>query len=212
MRPLHLLPCLAAACILAAPMSTPLAAQEAQPRIAVLVPERIIEKSARAHKLFSELDSLKKTLQERLNAKGAEIQKLNGQLQSPSISDAGKETIQKQLRDLDFDAKKLQEDSQQEMQRSQQRVIGQFENEIRPLVEALAKEQKVQLVMNAQPGMFFWADEAYMVGFSDEIAKRYDAKFANAPLAPAAAPKPAAPAKPAVPAKPAAPKAVLPTN
>jgi Skp family chaperone for outer membrane proteins len=199
-------------------MAAPLPAQETAPRIGVLVPERVISQSARGHKLFAELDTLKKTLQEKLDGKVSEIQKLNAQLQSPSISESGKETIQKQMRDLDFEGKKLQEDSQQELQKTQQKVINQFEREIRPLVEDLAKEQKLQAVMNFQPGLFFYADEAWMLAFSDEIAKRYDAKFGpGAPIdsKPAAPKAPAGAAKPAAPKtapKPAAPKTIQPAS
>lgn len=208
MRPLNLLPSLAAACILAAPMTAPLAAQDTQPRIGMLVPERIISDSARGRRLFSELDNLKKTLQERLDAKGAEIQKLNVQLQSSSISEAGKEAIQKQLRDLDFEGKKLQDDSQQEMQRTQAKVVNQFQRELQPLVEELAKEQKLQLVLQYQPGLVAFAENSWLLAFSDEIAKRYDAKYGpNAPIDDkSAAPKPAAPKPAALAPKPAAPK------
>ena len=205
MRPLLSLICLTAACSLTA--------QDIQPRIGVLWPDRIIEKTTRGTKLFSELDTLKKTLSDRIQAKRAEIQKLASQMQSPSISEAGKEAIQKQLRDLDFEDKKLQEDSQNEYQRTQQRVVNQFQSEILPLVEALAKEQKLQLVLTYQPGLVAYADQTWIVAFSDEVGKRYDAKFDGKGTAPAAKPagpaaKPGAPAaKPSAPAaKPAAPK------
>jgi Skp family chaperone for outer membrane proteins len=202
MRPLHSLLCLTAA--------ISLSAQDTAPRIGMMVPERIIASSAHARKLFAELDNLKKTLDERLQAKSAEIQKVSSQLQSPSISEAGKETLQKQLRDLDFENKKLQDDAQIEFQKTQQRVVGQFQREVSPIVDALAKEQKLQLVLQYQPGLVAYADQAWLLSFSDEIAKRYDAKFETggagaapkAPAAkPAAAPKPAA--KPPVPVVPA---------
>ncbi len=152
----------------------------------------------RGRKLFSELDALKKSLGEKIQAKGAEIQKLSSQLQSPSISEAGKENIQKQLRDLDFEGKKLQEDSQNEYQKTQQRVVNQFQQELAPLVDELAKEKKLQLVLTYQPGMVAYADPEWIVAFSDEIAKRYDAKYeSKAPGAPAAAPKAAPAPKPA---------------
>ena len=187
MRPLHSLLCLTAACTLSA--------QEVAPRIGMLVPDRIIEKTVRGRKLFSELEGLKKTLGDKIQAKRAEIQKLGSQLQSPSISEAGKESIQKQLRDLDFEDKKLQDDSQAEYQKTQSRVVTQFQQEISPLVDELAKEQKLQLVLTFQPGLVAYADPTWIVAFSDEVAKRYDAKFPGG--APATA-KPAAPgAKPA---------------
>jgi Skp family chaperone for outer membrane proteins len=190
MRPLHSLLCLTAV--------VGLAAQDVQPRIGILVPDRVIEKTVRGRKLFSELDALKKSLGEKIQAKGAEIQKLSSQLQSPSISEAGKENIQKQLRDLDFEGKKLQEDSQNEYQKTQQRVVNQFQQELAPLVDELAKEKKLQLVLTYQPGMVAYADPEWIVAFSDEIAKRYDAKYeSKAPGAPAAAPKAAPAPKPA---------------
>jgi Skp family chaperone for outer membrane proteins len=181
-----------------------LAAQEAAPRIAVLVPERIVETTARGKKLFSELDTLKKTLGDRIQAKRGEIQKLSGQLQSPSMSEAGKENIQKQLRDLDFEEKKLQDDSQMEFQRAQQRIVTQFQNELGPMVEGLAKEQKLQMVLTYQPGLVAYMDQAWGLAFTDEVGRRYDAKYGAGAPAPAAKPA-AAPGKPA--AKPGAPKA-----
>jgi Skp family chaperone for outer membrane proteins len=197
MRPLSTLLCLAVACCT-------LAAQDSIPKVGMLVPDRIIENTARGRKLFSELDTLKKTLNERIQAKRGEIQKLSGQLQSPSISESGKETLQRQLRDLDFEEKKLQDDSQAEYQKTQQRVFGQFQQELAPLVDQLAKEQKLQLVLTYQPGLVAYADQAWVLAFTDEVGRRYDAKFAAAGAAPApaapAAPKPAAPkpgAKPA---------------
>ena len=145
MRPLRMLLCLTAAFALTA--------QDTQPRIGMLVPDRVVESSARGRKLFTELDTLKKTLSDKLQAKGNEIQKLSSQLQSPSMSETGKETLQKQLRDLDFENKKLQEDSQAEFQKTQQRIVTQFQKELAPFVDALAKEEKLQLVLQYQPGL-----------------------------------------------------------
>jgi Skp family chaperone for outer membrane proteins len=165
----------------------------------MLAAERIIDRSTRAHKLFSEREALGKTLNDRLQAKRAEIQKVASQLQSPSISEPGKENLQKQLRDLDFEEKKLQEDSQAEFQRTSQRVITQFQQEIAPIVEEMAKEQNLQVVLTLQPGLMFYVDQAWVLAFTDEVGRRYDAKYepgaAAQPAAkPAAktAPKPAA--------------------
>jgi len=179
-----------------------LAAQDAPlPRIAVFVPQQLIEKSVRGGQVFSELEVTKRRLEERLKGKADEATRLQSQLQSPSISDSGKEQIQKQLRDLDFEFKKLQEDSQQEFQKVQAKVVGQFKQEVGPLVEAVAKEQKIQLVIQYQDGMIAYGEEGWLLTFTNEVSKRYDAKYAGA-SAPAAAtpaakpaPKPAAPKK-----------------
>ncbi len=191
MRPHHTLLCLTAAVTLVAqPAPAP------TPRIGVLAAERIIDRSVRARKLFSELEALGKTLNDKIQAKRNEITKLTSQLQSPSISEAGKENIQKQLRDLDFEDKKLQDDSQAEFQKTRQRVGNQFQQEIGPIVEELAKEQKLQLVLTYQPGLVAYADQEWVLAFTDEVGKRYDAKFATPGDAAKPAPKPAAKPKP----------------
>lgn len=187
MRPLHMLLCLTAACTLAA--------QESQPKIGILVPDRIVESSARGRMLFAKLDDLKQTLGKKLQDKASEIQRLESQLQSPSISNDGKEKIQKQLRDLDFENKKLQDDSNTEFQKTQQQVVSQFQKELGPIVEDLAKEKKLTLVLQYQPGMVAWADQKWLLEFSDEVARRYDAKYPAQGGAAPAAPKPVVPAK-----------------
>jgi Skp family chaperone for outer membrane proteins len=201
MRLLPILLCLTATAALVAQSAAPLApsapsAQSPTPRIGILAAERIIERSSRARKLFSELETLKKTLGDRLQAKRNEIQKLAVQLQSPSIGEDGKNNLQKQLRDLDFEEKKLQDDSQAEYQRTSQRVITQFQQEVAPIVEQMAKEQNLQVVLTLQPGLMFYVDQAWVLGFTDEVGKRYDAKFATPGDAAKPAPKPAAKPKP----------------
>jgi Skp family chaperone for outer membrane proteins len=152
-------------------------AQDTQLRIGMLIPTKIIENSDRGSKLFLELESLKKRADTKLTSMSNEIQKLGNQLQSPSTSDAGKELIRKQLRDLDFESKKLQEDSQIELQQKEQAIVTQFQNEITPFVTELAKEQKLQLVLQFQPGLVAYADPTCIFNLSNEIAKRYDAKY-----------------------------------
>ena len=168
MRPLYALLFLTAAFSLSAQ-------QVAAPKLAIFWPDRIISKSARAHKLFAELDALRKPLEEKLQAKGLEGQKLQSQLNSNSISEAGKETLTKQLRDLEYDYKKLQEDSQADYGKVQKRVFGQFQTEIAPIVEAVSKEQKLQVVLQYQPGLVAYVEDAWLGAFNDEVAKRYDA-------------------------------------
>ena len=169
MKPLHVLLYLTAAAAILA--------QDVQLRIGMLIPTKIIENSDRGRKLFLELESLKKHADAKLTSMGNEIQKLSNQLQSPSVSEVGKESIRKQLRDLDFESKKFQEDSQTELQQKEQTVVTQFQEEITPFVTELAKEQNLQLVLQFQPGLIAYADSTCIFNFSDEIARRYDAKY-----------------------------------
>ena len=195
-------PSLAALCLSAA-LCAPAAAQEA-PRFAFFSINQLVRSSKKAGAIFSELEITGKNLQEKLQAKGQELQTLQQQLNSPSLDPDKKEALAKKFRDVEFEAKKMQEDSQQEYQRVEKKVGEAITKIAAPIVEQLAKEQKLQLVLSDQAVQILsWADQDWMKGFTSEVSKRLDASEAS--VAPAAsAPKPA-PAKPAA-AKPAAPK------
>lgn len=168
------------------------------PRLAFFSMGQLIETSVKARRIYSELEATKKQLEEKIQAKGAEGQKLQAQLQSSSLSDAGKEQIQKQLRDLEFEFKKLQEDSQGEFNKVSQKVQKALNELAAPVVRQLAAEQKLQVVFTLESSPVAWADEVWIKQFTAEVAKRLDAgeDKAAAPAAkPAAKPAAAGPKK-----------------
>jgi Skp family chaperone for outer membrane proteins len=184
--------------ILALAATLPACAQESITRFGVFAPQRVIETSVRAKKVFAELEVLNKTLTERVKSKAEELQKLEQQIKSPALSEEGRAKLQRELQDGELGFKRLQEDSQAEFQKAEQKATGQFNQEIGPILMELAKEQKLQMLFQWNPQIMIPVDGAAVSAFSDELAKRYDKKFESG--APAAAAKPA-PAKPA--AKPA---------
>ena len=183
MRPLHVLMSLATAFTLSAQ-------EPAAVKLAVFSPDRIIQTSVHGRKLFSELDVMRKNLSEKLQAKAQEGQALQSQLQSPMIEDSKKESLNKKLRDMQFDFKKLQEDSEADYRKVAQKVSTQFQSEIGPIVQEVATEQKLQLVLQEQQGLIAYADPSWALAFTNEVAKRFDAKYEHE--APKAATKPAA--------------------
>ncbi|MBI3130203.1 MAG: OmpH family outer membrane protein [Acidobacteria bacterium] len=177
--------------------SLALSAQIPEPtRIAVFSMRDFIGNSVKARKVYAELEVLQKQLMDKLQAKQAEGQKLNQQLQSTSISDEGKVQIQKQLRDLEFEFKKLQEDAQADSQKVQQKVMKALNDLADPVVKALATEQKLQLILSAENSPIVWAQENWATAFTLEVAKRLDAADGAAPAAKPAEKKPAPAKKP----------------
>lgn len=168
----------------------PLMAQDA-PRIAFFNLGQLVETSVKAKKIYTELEVTGKNLQEKLEQKGADHQKLQQQLQSGALSDQGREQLQKQLRDLEYELKKLQDDSQLEIKKVQQKVLGEISVVASPIIETLAKEQKLQVVLNGDQisQLVVWADMEWAKAFTAEVARRLDASEGTP--APAAA-KPAA--------------------
>ncbi|MDR2561680.1 MAG: OmpH family outer membrane protein [Holophagales bacterium] len=175
--------------------SVPMRAQEA-PRFAYFALEHVLENSAQAKRVFAEAEVLGKKLEEEIKTKTTELQRMEQQLTSSSISDEGKSRIARELEDGKTSLKRLQEDAQSQYSRVAQSALAQLNKEILPIVEALAKEQKLNCVLNFNANLnpIAWADEAWLWRFSQEVAKRYDAAYPGSGAAkPAAAP--AAPAK-----------------
>ena len=187
--------------------SAPMLAQEAAPRFAIFAPDQLFKTSARAKKVVEQLDGIGKGLQEKLLAKQKELEKMAEQLKSPGLSDEGRAKLQRDLQDGEVAFKRAQEDSQKEFNKESDKIYGQFQTEVGPIVEEVSRERKLQVVFQytrQNAGMFAFTDEKWAVDFTNEIARRYDAKFEGQSAAPnPIAPKPMAP-KPA--AKPAAPK------
>ncbi len=167
-------PSLAALCLSAA-LVTPVVAQEA-PRFAFFSINQLVRSSKKAGAIFSELEITGKNLQEKLQAKGQELQTLQQQLNSPSLDPDKKEALAKKFRDVEFEAKKMQEDSQQEYQRVEKKVGEAITKIAAPIVEQLAKEQKLQMVLSDQAVQILsWADQDWLKSFTSEVAKRLDA-------------------------------------
>jgi len=183
---------------LAVAAAIPVIAQEPITRFGVFAPQRVIESSVRAKKVFAELEVLNKTLTEKVKAKADEMQKMEQQIKSPAMSEEGRAKLQREFQDGELSFKRLQEDSQAEFQKSEQKAMGQFNQEIGPIVMELAKELKLQMLFQWNQNIMIPVDPAAVTAFSDELAKRYDKKFESG--TPAAAPEKPAP-KPA--AKPA---------
>lgn len=171
----------------------PLGAQEGT-RIAFFALEQVIENSAQAKRVFAEAEVLGKKLGDEIQAKTSELQRMEQQLNSSSLSEEGRSRIARDLEDGRTALKRMQEDAQSQYTRATQAALGQFNREIAPIVEELAKEQKLTCVLNFTPSLIGWADESWLWGFSQEIAKRYDAAYPSGGGAPRPAAAPATPA------------------
>ena len=175
-------------------LSLPVLAQDA-PRFAIFSAEQVAQNTGRGKKIFAEVETLGKSLQERLGVKIEELKKLDQQLKSPGLSDEGRARIQRDLQDGEISLKRSQEDAQQDFNKAQQKAMKAFMEEVDPIVKDLAKEMKLQAVFAYQPGMLAYAEEGWLLTFTNEVAKRLDAKTGD--KAPAAKPAEKAPAKPA---------------
>ena len=167
----------------AAMLCLPVIAQEsAAPRCAFFSVNQLVRISKKAAAVFSELEATGKGLQEKVQTRGAELQSLQQQINSPSIDPAKREELQKKYRDAEFEFKKLQEDSQAEYNQVEKRVGEHITQMAKPIVEELAKEQNLQVIFSDQAvQVLSWADPTWLKSFTEEVAKRLDAEAAPKP-------------------------------
>jgi Skp family chaperone for outer membrane proteins len=187
--------------------------QQAPLRMAFLDLQRIAAESNEGKVLSGKIQELtkKKTaeLQEKTKALQANQQKL--QQGGAVLNDATRAQTQKEIDRLTVEIDRFQEDANAEVQELQQSLQREFEEKLRPVVDALVKELAIGLLFSAAEAGAIYVDPSLDV--TGEVIKRFNtAKPAPAP----AAAKPAAPptAKPAAPAtaKPETPPAAPPAT
>jgi Skp family chaperone for outer membrane proteins len=145
-------------------------------RFAVFNPEYLVENTAQGKRVFAEAQILGKRFQDASRAKAEDLQKMEQQMKSSSISEEGRKKIAEDFEKARAEFQKTQEDNQAQYQKVAQTAIQQIQSEIGPIVEALAKEQKLHLVLQASE-MIAWADQVWIMKFTEEVAKRYDAAY-----------------------------------
>ena len=149
-------------------------AQEA-PRFAIVDVNSLAENTAQGKRVFAEAQALQTRLANELRTKAEELQRLEQQARSSSLSEEGRASIIRQFEDGRVAYQRLDEDSRNQLQRAGQAAQQQFESEIFPIIEAVAKEQKLQYVLHS--GVVVWADTSSAMSFTEEVGKRYDAAY-----------------------------------
>ncbi len=122
------------------------------------------------------------------------------------LNEAARAQTQRDIDRLTVEIDRFQEDANAEVQQLQQELQGEFQEKLRPVVDAVVKELAIGLLFSAGDAGAIYVDPS--LDITGEVIKRFDSgKYAAAakPAAPATA-KPAAPstAKPAPPAVPPA--------
>jgi outer membrane protein len=145
-------------------------------------------------------------LKEKTSSLEANRQKL--QQGGGALSDAARAQIQKDIDRLTVEIDRFQEDANAEVQELQQQVMGEFQEKLRPVVDAIVKELAIGL-------LFSWSDAGAIfvdpsLDITADVVKRFNAATVSGATKPAAGAKPTTP--PATSAKPAAPPAAPPAT
>jgi Skp family chaperone for outer membrane proteins len=99
------------------------------------------------------------------------------------MNEAARTQLEKEIERQTKDAERFQQDAQAEINELQQEVQSEFLKKVSPVIDQVANEKGVQIVLNADAQIFAWADMG--LDLSADIVKKLDA----------ASTKPAAPPK-----------------
>jgi outer membrane protein len=200
----------------APPPATAVPPQQAPLRMAFLDLQRIASESAEGKVRTARVQELSKKKAAELQEKTKALQSNQQKLQQGGavLNDAARAQTQREIDRLTTEIDRFQEDANAEVQELQQQQLAEFQEQLRPIVDAVVKELAIGLLFSAADAGAIFVDPS--LDITAEVIKRFDsakpAPAAKPAAAPAAAPpattKPApAPPSTAKPAPPAVPPA-----
>ena len=181
----------------AAPSPSPL-------RMAFVDLQRVAAESAEGKVANGKVQQLTQGKANDISTKTKQLDAANQKLQQGGavLNDATRGQLQKEVDRLTVEIDRAQQDAQAEVQEFQQQQLADFQDKLKPVVEALVKELGVGLLFSMGDAGAIFVDPS--LDITPEVIKRFDAAAAAKGGAPAgAAPKPASPPGVATPKPPA---------
>ncbi len=94
-------------------------------------------------------------------------------IDSPSVPDEKKAALQREVARQQVEIQRLQQDAQAEVTELQTEVRDAFVTRVMPIIQQIAVERGLHLVLNYQEDLMLWVDSG--LDLSAEVAKRLDA-------------------------------------
>ena len=180
-----------------------------QVKIAVINIDRIAAESNAGKVLFQKLSEENDKLSAERARREQEIREMSSKLTSEVLSSDAQGRLQREIERKRTDAQRWLEDAQQEFQERQQQEEAAFQAKLGPVVEAVAREQGIGLILRDTPGITFVLDGR--LDLTPAVVQRLNEAEAAAATEPAAAEPAAAPSGEAA-GEEAAPPATPPQN
>ena len=171
----------------AAPAPSPL-------RMAFVDLQRVAAESVEGKAANAKVTAMTQAKSNEIAAKQKQLEADQQKLQQGGavLNDPTRAQLQKEVDRLTVEIDRGQQDAQAAVQELQQQQLGEFQNKLRPVVEALVKELGVGLLFSLGDAGAIYVDPS--LDITPEVIKRFDAaSTAKAGAPDAAAPKPTAP-------------------
>ena len=147
--------------------------QSSNGKVAVLNYSAVIRESSAGKKLFGEFEQKVAARRTQFEQKSNEISTLQRQLveQAASLNPEAQRALTKNIDSKNTQLKRDQEDAQKEFGEMQQQIVRQIADQLRPVVEKYAQDQKISLIVNLSQEVFF-VNPA--IEITQEIIEQFD--------------------------------------
>jgi outer membrane protein len=174
--------------VAAAALAAPMLAQTAPARVAVIDVQRVLANSAAGKTASERLKKMQEDRMAKAKQMDDEMQKLDSDINTKklSLSEEKLAEMQKQLSDRKIAAQRYAQDAEREMGEARDRALVELENKIKPVIDAIGKEQGLAAIFNKFESGLVYASDA--IDITDTVIKRFNETIADAGTAPAAQP------------------------
>jgi len=166
---------------------TPAPAAQPQPpkpfpegaKIALINLQAVVSNSVEGKAATAKVQELQKRKTAELQEKSKAAQAIQTKLQQGGsvLSDQARAQAEKDLQKMQRELQGLQEDAQQEISELQQSLQIDFQNRLNPIIEQVATEKGLHLVLGVEAVVWGYAG----IDISGEVIKRFDAAPKTAP-------------------------------
>ena len=153
-------------------------------KVAFITPQAILQQSTEGKAAIARINALIQKKQKEGEDKAKLLQGNQQKLQTSGsvMNEAARSQLEKEIDRQQKEIERFQQDAQAEIDDLQQDVQNEFLKKVNPLIEQVAKEKGVEIVLNSEAQIFAWANMG--LDLSPEIIKKLDAA-----AKPAATPK-----------------------
>lgn len=149
-------------------------AQEAgATRVAVIDIDRVAQESSRGQTMFTELQALQEEILRGRQQREQEIRDLTNRAGSQLLSNEARADLTRDIERRQTDLQRWLEDQQREFNDQQANGFQALEADLGPVVEEVARERNIQLIIRVTPGLTFVMDPA--LDISAEVISRFNA-------------------------------------
>lgn len=148
---------------------------QAQSKIGVVNPNRVIQECKKGKAFFAELEKFRQSKEGQMKTKidAFQAKQKDAQAKAASMSDDKKRELAADLEKDERELKRMNEDFQREAQLKLNEGLEKFQKELGPLIRQIALEKGFDLVFNdgQASGIVFRAEST---DITDDVIKKYD--------------------------------------